>query len=141
MFVGFLAQYGGKVVFTNGVTLSEVTIRNDAGIPYPVTEAEKYISFCMTSEDGKPLAVAKKALISLVSTSFNTGLDVPAGKWGGVPVLYARVGGTITAPALDGMRYTLRDWHMREIGKSVVKGGQLKIAAEQPVFVVELERP
>ena len=140
MFVGFLAQYGDKVAFSNGVALSEVTIRNAAGIPYPVTDAEKYISFCVTSEDGQPLASAKKALISLVSTSFNTGLDVPAGKWGSLPVLYARVGGTVTAPALTGMRYTLRDWHMREIGKGVVKDGRLAIAAEQPVFVVELER-
>ena len=139
-FTGFLAQHGPKVEFENGVVLSDVTIRNDEGIPYPVGEDEQYISFCLTSEDGKPLAETSRAMLSLVSTSFNTGLDVPARKWGSLPVLYARVGGTITAPALDGMRYTLRDWHMREIGKGIVKNATLKISADLPVFTVEMER-
>jgi hypothetical protein len=116
-----------------------------------VTEDEKYIAFCLTSADGKALAETRKALISLVSASMNTGfkldsvdvdgtLDSLVGKRGGAPVLSARVGGIVEAKALDGMRYVFRGWGMEEIESGVVKNGQLAIPVDKPVFVVELAR-
>ncbi len=154
-FTGLLAKYGKEVKFENGVTLKDVRIVNPEGIFSPVTEDEKYIAFALTSEDGKPLAETKKASIALMSTSFNTGFSIDEAKIlagtgskppkgtvvaGKLPVLVARVGATIESPALTGMNYTFRDWHMKSIGSGRVTDGKLVIPADQPVFVVELER-
>jgi hypothetical protein len=140
MYVGFLASYGPEVAFDNGVRLANVKIHNDEGIPYPVTEDEKFVSFCLTATDGAPLAKARTAVLSLVSTSFNTGESVEKSQRGTLPVLHARVQADVHAPAVDGMRYTLRDWHMRKIGEGGVKGGVLRLDGRKPVFLVELER-
>jgi hypothetical protein len=145
---GLLANYGEKVEFANGVTLRDVEIVNPDGIYDPIRDDERYIAFALTSEDGKPLSETKRAALSLVSTSFNTGFSMnpddphspKGGKSGSLPVLVARVGGTIEAPALDGMRYTLRDWNMTEIGSGTIIGGTLTLRADEPVFLVELER-
>ncbi len=146
-FTGLLAHYGSEVKFKNGVTLSDVQIKNDPGLFDPVGDDEKYITFALASDDGKPLAETKKASLSLVSTSFNKGFKLlplkpnqPLCVPGSLPVLYARVGATIQAPALDGMKYTLRDWHMKGLGHGIVAGGSLIIPADKPVFIVELNR-
>lgn len=60
---------------------------------------------------------------------------------GGLPVLVARMGATIEAAALNGMTYTLHDWHRQEIGNGRVENGVFKLSADQPVFVVEFQRP
>ncbi len=149
---GMLAHYGEQVTFNHGVTLRNVVINNPEGIFQPVREDEKYIAFSLYATDGQPLENAKSASLSLVSTSFNTGFRLgdtvvnpyrpPQGTVGGrFPVLVARVGATIEAPALDGMSYTLRDWHMKEIGRGRVENGVFTLSSEQPVFVVEFERP
>ena len=59
---------------------------------------------------------------------------------GKAPVLVARVGATIECKDIDGMKYTLRDWHMREIGRGQVKDGVLNIPGDKAVFVIELTR-
>ena len=81
-----------------------------------------------------------------MSTSFNTGFTF-ADKEKGVkmaagtlPVLVARVGAMVESPALAGMKYTLRDWHMQKIGEGTVEGGVLKIPNDKPIFIVELDR-
>jgi len=144
---GLLANYGNEVRFKNGVTLRDVRINNPAGIYDPVRDDEKYIAFALHSLDGQPLASTRRASLSLVSTSFNTGFKMNVtgdGKLtatrGELPVLVARVGAVLEASALNGMRYTFRDWHMQAIGSGVVTNGTLVIAANQPVFVVELTR-
>ncbi len=139
---GLLANYGTEVKFANGVTLTDVSIRNDEGMFEPMGDDEKYIAFALYSEDDQPLDKAKRIGLSLVSTSFNTGFALTAGatKGGDLPVLTARVAGTIHAPALNGMTYTLRDWHMMPIGTGKVVDGMLKVPSDKPVFFIELER-
>lgn len=139
------------------MTLRDVSISNPPGIAYPVTPDEKYFEFTLTSTDGLPLAQAKRAIISAVSTSFNSGFQLDESKmrrefqWqqnpgampnggGRAPVLVARVNATVVAPALNGMRYILRDWHMNALAQGIVKGGTLRIEAKQPVFIIELWR-
>jgi hypothetical protein len=144
------------VRFGNGVALSDVTVSNPPGIPYPVADDELYLTFALVSTDGRPLDKAKRAVLTAMSTSFNSGFQLDHSKFrrdfgwwfnkgatvsrGGLPVLVARVGATVRAPMLDGMRYTLRDWHLGPIASGTVRDGTLRIAPEQPVFLVDLER-
>jgi len=163
-YVGFHGAHGGPVVFSGGAAFRDIEVRNPEGMPFPVTPEEGYVAILLASADGAPLARAKKAVLSAVSTSFNTGygLDVtktsqgmhqagpkntPAeefwGAWpipGKAPVLVARVGVTVEARGIDGMAYTLLDWHMRPLERGTVRGGAIRIPAEKPVFIVELER-
>jgi hypothetical protein len=143
-FTGLLARYGSEVAFKNGVTLRNVAIANPPGIYEPMGDDEKYVAFALHSLDGKPLASCKRASLSLVSTSYNTGFrlwtEKESTQAGTLPVLAARVSGTVVAPALRGMRYTLRDWHLQPLGTGVVTGDTLTVPNDKPVFVVELER-
>lgn len=151
-FTGLLANYGEKVAFAQDVTLSDVTLVNPEGTPYPVGDDERYIAFALYAQDGKPLAEAQAISVSIVSTSFNTGFKlgddmsngpyhVPAGtQAGGLPVLVTRVGATLTAPALNGMRWTALDWNRAEIASGVVSDNTLRIPADLPIFVIELHR-
>ncbi|MEM8737045.1 MAG: hypothetical protein AAGG38_01010 [Planctomycetota bacterium] len=142
---GLMGHVGDHLTFSSSVTLSDVTIDNPEGIYSPVGD-EKYIAFSLYSQDGQPLASAQRIGLSLMSTSFNTGFapQEPGkrGRWiaGDTPVLVARVGGTIESPYLDGMAYTLRDWHMKKIGQGVVRDGRFEFPIDKPVFVVEFER-
>lgn len=159
---GFFAQQPGPVRFSNGIVLSDVAVKNDEGVNYPVAADERYIAFAAVAEDGRPLAQSSKVMLSLVSTSFNWGFkldeeSVAAGDlgyrgtpykkmtWGGrekgkPSVAYARAGATIHCPPLDGMRYTLKDWHFRTIAQGVVKDATLRVPEDQPVFYIELSR-
>ncbi|GAB4456363.1 MAG: hypothetical protein OHK0029_14130 [Armatimonadaceae bacterium] len=141
---GLMANYGDTMKFENGVTLKNVTINNPSGIYEPMTDDEKYIAFSLHSLDGKPLKECRKASLSLVSTSYNSGFQMGGegkrSEAGGLPVLVARVGGTVDAPALNGMRYTLRDWHMKPLGTGTVTNGTLTIPHDKPVFVIEFDR-
>lgn len=142
---GVFGKTGGEVKFHNGVTLRDVKIENPPGIFEPMGDDEKYLAFALYSTDGLPLEKCKKASLSLVSTSFNSGFKLPEKEGekiiaGTLPVLVARVGGTIQAPALEGMTYTLRDWHMQPIGTGKVTGGKLVIPSDKPVFVADLAR-
>ncbi len=161
-FTGFLAQYGSdQVKFDNGVVISKVSVENDADAPYPVTPEETYVSIGIASEDGKPLAECQRAVISAVSTSANKGLKVgrdpeapdrPGHVWQGSkvfapkwdshdPVQFSRVNCTVTAPALAGMKYRMRDWHWNVIGTGQVGAdGMIEISAKAPVFMIELNR-
>ncbi len=147
-YTGFLGQYGGATVaFRNGVTLRDVRHSDPKNTPFP-SGAERYTSFTLVSEDGKPLAQCQKALLVLVSASFNTGLKVttkPGGeldwKWGDGPVLVTRVGASIVAPALVGMRYRCIDFDERVLAQGVIgRDGILKIPADKPIWLTELER-
>ncbi|NJK92827.1 MAG: hypothetical protein HC904_13990 [Blastochloris sp.] len=152
-FTGLLANYGKEVSFKNGVVLKDVSFNNPEGIFSPMDEKEGYMAFALNTDDGKSLAETKKASVSLVSTSFNTGFDAPRDtffkdnkviegtiKAGGLPVLTVRVGGTIQSAALKGMNYKFRDWHFQEIGSGKIEGDQLVIPNDKPIFFVELTR-
>lgn len=164
-YVGFYGQYGRPLNFSkSGAVFDGIEIANPEGMPFPVTPEEGYVAILLASADGAPLKETRRAFISAVSTSFNTGYgldvtkssqgmhqagpkNVPAeefwGAWpipGKAPVLVARVGVTVSCPAIDGMRYTFLDWHMRPIERGAVEGGILRIPADKPVFVVELQR-
>jgi hypothetical protein len=155
-YTGFFAQNGGPVKFGNGIVLDNVTINNPDGMPYPVSNGEKYVSLGIVAVDGKSFDESKKVIVSLVSTSFNAGFSLDHDavadrrpcdgmKFGGdvpgkPPVLVARVGATLTAPQLDGMNYILRDWYFRPIGKGIVKSARLTIPSDKPVFFIELTR-
>ena len=142
-FTGFMQAVGDAVRFEHGVELRDVRVHNPEGIYEPIDE-RKYIAFSLYSEDGKPLDEADRISLSLVSTSFNSGfnIDPQTGKVtrGELPVLVARVAGEVHCPALDGMTYTLRDWHLQPLGTGVVTDGILRVPNDQPVFVIELRR-
>jgi hypothetical protein len=160
-FAGFISEVGGTYRFKKAVVeLSDVDIHNPPGIYDPVTNEEGYIAFALYSEDGLPLANTQAAALSIVSTGFNRGFslarsdfekagcpdhplaeDAPEGRrWGEEPVLVARVGATVACPALDGMEYTVYDWHTRAIGSGRVVDAKLTIPNGKPVFVVRFER-
>jgi hypothetical protein len=164
-YVGFFGQRCGMpVTFKNGAVFKDVTVLNPQEMPYPVTPEEGYVAIVVTSADGKPLASTKKAVISAVSTSLNSGFQVdttrgcsgrqdagpvnrkPApgfGAWclpGKEPALVARVGVTIECPAIDGMKYAFRDWHGDVIESGAIASGTLRISAEKPVFFIDLTR-
>jgi hypothetical protein len=150
-FYGRLADPAAGVAFRNGLALSDVEVRNPEGMPHPVEEGERYITFALATTDGKPLAECSSAVLSLVSTSFNTGFRLDeanprpmhgckVAEPGDLPVLVARVGARIECDAIDGMAYTLRDYEMNVIGRGVVRGGELRISADDAVFFVELRR-
>ncbi len=145
---GLLARYGDKVEFDNAsITMSDVVIRNDPGMHDPVGEDERYITFSLFSRDGLPLDKTRRAGLSLVSTSFNTGFELRQGAKtlsvaGTKPVLFTRVGATISGEALSGMKYSFKDWTLREIATGTIDDdGRLVIPADLPVFTVDLERP
>ncbi len=162
MFTGFYAQYGGPVRFKNGIVLDNVTISNPKGMPYPVTEQEKYIAFGISSTDSLPLAKSKSVRICLVSTSFNANIvfhdDIikntpfnPGREWYWNPKAYdidwkshdvnvARVGATLTVPPLNGMKYTCYDWNYGAIETGTVANNTLAISQNKPVFLIELTR-
>ncbi len=164
-YVGFFGQRTGPVTFRSGASFTKVTVSNPPGIAYPVTPDENYVAIMVASQDSQPLATTKRAVVSAVSTSFNTGYkldltksakgnrrngpeNVPPRIWKGAwpedpgtgPAIVARVGVTITAPEIAGMAYTLRDWQMRDIGQGTVTDGVLTIPSDKPIFVIELRR-
>jgi hypothetical protein len=160
VFTGFLAQYGAdEVRFENGVRIGNVRVVNPPEAPYPVTPEENYVSIGVASEDGLPLAESRRIVISAVSTSANDGLrvgrdpeapDRPRHAWDGskvsggawrTPVHVSRVDCVLTAPALAGMRYRMRDWRWNVIEEGLVgDDGRIAISADRPVFLVELTR-
>ncbi|PTX97549.1 hypothetical protein DB346_21400 [Verrucomicrobia bacterium LW23] len=152
---GLAACVGNRVELRGGdIVLSDIVMKNPPGSFSPVTEDENFLAFTLYTRDGLPLASTKRASLSLVSTSFNTGFrmeklppsadgapqkrTVTAGK---APVLVTRVGATVKVIAMAGMRYSLRDWHMQEIGTGTIGAdGVLRISPELPIWVVELSR-
>ncbi|NBC11328.1 MAG: hypothetical protein GVY24_06265 [Planctomycetes bacterium] len=156
MFTGFYGELqnpGQGVKFEHAdAKFSDVRVVNPPDMPYPVTEDERYVAIALTSADGKPLAECERALVSAVSTSFNKGFQLDTDQElseffgagtrtaGELPVQVARVGCTIECPAIEGMNYTLRDYHMNAIGQGTVRDGKLTVPADKPVFVVELTR-
>ena len=146
-FTGLLGNYGDRVEFNNGVTLSDVHIHNPANTPHPMSNDDKYVTFSIQSETPQNLADSNHIGISLVSSSFNTGFKmwhsykkhVPSGALQGtLPVLVSRVSGTVQADFLKGKNYTFRDWHMFDIGSGVIEGDTLTIPADKPIFYIEV---
>jgi hypothetical protein len=134
------------------VHLRDVRVVNPPDMPYPVREDARYITFALASTDGAPLGECERAVLSLVSTGFNTGYRLESARAadgrtpdvaepGTLPVLVARVSAQIAGEAIDGMRYTLYDYEMNVIRRGVVRNGVLDISAADPVFFVELQRP
>ncbi|MBC7807702.1 MAG: hypothetical protein H7145_16335, partial [Akkermansiaceae bacterium] len=82
MFTGFFAQLESPQAHfgKSGVTLSDVVVVNPPGTPYPVGADEKYVEFSVASADGKPLPETRRAVLSLVSTSFNSGFQLDLSK-------------------------------------------------------------
>jgi hypothetical protein len=149
-YTGFLGQYGGEaVVFKKtGVCLRDVVHADPPETPYP-SGPERFASFTLASEDGKPLAECRRAVLVLVASSFNTGLAIkpkPGGgcdiSWGREPVLVTRVGATIAAKPVANMKYRMIDFNERVLAEGTVGAdGILKVPADKPVWVTELERP
>ncbi|MCL1910265.1 MAG: hypothetical protein FWG05_04950, partial [Kiritimatiellaeota bacterium] len=144
VFAGLSADFSVRdIAFSNGVALSEIVIENDAGIPYPIADDERYFVFSLASEDGLALAQSKSITLALNGTSFNSGFEItPTGvKGGALPVLHARVGGVLTAPPLAGMKYEFLDWGKQPIESGVIPpDGALRIPANKPIWRVALTR-
>lgn len=147
-YTGFLSQYGSEVVkFKNGVKISNIQHNEPKGSAYPALP-ERYTSFTLASEDGLPLPACKRAVIALVSSSFNTGLKIkrkPDGTYdtnaGTTPILVTRVGAKIVARALAGMQYRMIDFNEKVLAEGVVNPkGVLTVPSNKPVWLVELTR-
>ena len=159
-YVGFSAQHRGEIVFDNGIAIADIEVVNPKEMPYPMSADENYIAFAVSSEDGAPLATTKRAMLSLVSTSFNSGFElnpemVASGAIassgipykgmkntqppGLPPVLTARVNATIRTGPLNGMKYRLLDWHFKEIGSGTLSE-TFNFDAQQEIFYIELTR-
>ncbi len=147
-YTGFLDQLGeDHVTFANGVTLTALRHTDPPGTPYP-SGPERFTSFTLASEDGQPLRTCRKAVIALVSSSFNTGLSITekpdggiASQWGEAPVLVTRVAGRIAAPALIGMRYRMIDFNEKVLKQGVIgSDGTLTLPDNLPVWLTELTR-
>lgn len=123
---GFLARWGEEVVFENGVTLRNVDFHNPEGIAYPVDpEDERYLVFVLTSTDEMGLGETAEAVLTIKSTSFNSGFEfgLETGEQnvkGALPVLETLVSAEVVVPALAGVSYELLDWHGEVIGKGAV---------------------
>ncbi|MEM6550523.1 MAG: hypothetical protein AAF750_00095 [Planctomycetota bacterium] len=158
-FVGFLPGYGkDEISFDQSVTFSDFEFVSSEGMTFPVTPEEGFVAVAVVSTDGQPLQDARSAIISAVSTSHNTGLEVgphskgfvrPKHTWqqlqvtnnGELPLQFTRIGCTITSPHLAGMRYTARNWLWQLVEQGVVESdGVLRIDAKRDVFLIELER-
>jgi hypothetical protein len=157
-FAGFLPKAGGRYLFRNGVALSDVKIMNPAGSYDPVTDEEGYLAFALFSLDGKPLPETRRASLSLVSTSFNTGFSLsaedfkalpdsplkaaatPRRKNGTLPVLVSRVSARIQLPLPEGTKWTMRDWQLKPIATGELKGGTLIVPNDQAIFCIDLSR-
>ena len=143
--------------FDEGVELKDIAIQNPPGMPY-VIEGERYAAIGITSQDGKPLANSAKVLVSAVSTSFNSGLEIDRQKMientgyasglasaitnpGGLPVLTARVAVTIRAPWLKGRHYRMIDYNNNVIADEAIEGMELVIPATLPVYLTEIYTP
>jgi len=148
-FTGFLAHIGGRWTSRLGTTLSDVQFSVPKDMPYPEGIAdEQYVGFALYSTDGKSLNESKSAACSLVSTSFNTGFklkndhgNISGSNAGTLPVLTARVGGTITDTAIAGMKWEFHTWSGSVLAKGTIAAdGVLKIPSDQPVWYVSLTR-
>ncbi len=143
---GLFGRTDGEVAFERGARFGNVRIENPPGIFDPVSSEEGYLAFALVSRDGKPLAACRRAVMALVSTSFNAGYafgpkgGTGGGKKGGLPVLEAAVGATVHCPALDGFRYTLIDWELEQIGTGIVENGRLEVPPDPRIFTIELSR-
>jgi hypothetical protein len=128
------------------VVLANITHRDPAGTPYPSKPDERFLCFTLASEDGQPLDQCRRAVISLVGSSFNTGLKIDDAQrkvldYGTAPVLVTRVGAALTAPQLAGMKWRMIDFNENLLAHGTIAAtGQLLIPADQPVFVIELNR-
>ncbi len=149
VFGGLFANFpGDQITFNNRVTLGDVVIKNDEGIPYPVTDDEQYFVFALVSDDGRPLASSASMTLALNSTSFNTGFELTKtennkafGKRGDLPVLHARVGAKVTSPLLAGVNYAFLDWGRQVIESGVVAAdGVLRIPVDTFIWRVALTR-
>jgi hypothetical protein len=147
-YTGFLGSYGAPAVeFASGVVLRDVVHADPPGAPFPAGD-EKFTCFALASEDGKPLDKCAQAVLALVASSFNTGLSFTSGPDGKVavnhgqaPVLVTRVGATIEAKPLAGMKWRMIDFNENILAEGAVgAGGLLKIPADKPVWLVELTR-
>jgi len=66
--------------------------------------------------------------------------DLAAEEKGFAESFLARIGCTVRAPFLKGMRCRFLDWNLREIGAGSIRDGRLKVPSEKPVFTVEISR-
>ena len=147
-YTGFFGQYGAKAItFRNGITLRDVQHNDPPAIAFP-SGAEKYLSFTLASEDGQPLAQCRRAVLTLVSACFNTDTKVTTKtdggeewNWGKGPILTTRVGATLVAKQIAGMRYRMIDFDEKIWAEGVVPtSGVLKIPADKPIWLTELTR-
>jgi hypothetical protein len=146
-YTGFFGRYGSEQLsFNNGVVVTDLQHNDPEGTPFPSKPDERYFSFTLASTDGASLAETKSAVLSLVASSFNTGLTFDPEQrkftsYGKGPQLVTRMSATVTAPQIAGMRYVLRDFAMKPLAEgSVGADGVLAIPSELAVFSVDLSR-
>ncbi|MBT5612511.1 MAG: hypothetical protein HN742_22755 [Lentisphaerae bacterium] len=157
---GFLQN---EVQLGDGIRIRDVSLGIPEGMPCVKADEDTYACVGLVATDGQPLKTSKRALLSAVCTSFNTGFTVDteafpngdqfgklvnhvptnriAKTFGTAPVLVARVGLTLEAPCLVGCTFKLLDWHLNPIREGRIgDDGILTISSDEPVFIGEFSK-
>ncbi len=158
---GFLPD---RVTFNDGVEIQDITVNIPKDMPYYKQDEDRFVCFGLATADGENLASSKRILLSATCGAFNTGMKMNTENWkpgnqfnwmqdyaewgqmmcdqfGSLPVLVARVGMKVKAPALAGCEYRFRDWHLKTIQTGTIgEDGLMDIPNTLPVFVVEILR-
>ena len=138
----FLGTIDGGFTFKDGVSLSGVSRR--------------FICFALASEDGQPLARSRRAVMSLVSQSANTGVRFDSTKVtknrfgylqphtgcvssGGLPIVVNRVTARITLPPLPGRLCRKLDFAGRQLTVEPAIDS-ITLREDEPAFYCELTR-
>jgi len=133
----------GGFAFSGGIALKDVN--------------REFVCFTLASEDGRPLESSHRAVLSMVSTSANTGYHfdstrvtknrfgmpeiysgcVNPGRW---PVVVERVGARVLLPLLKGRVCRKLDFALREIETTGAET-ETVMKPDEPVFFCELVVP
>ena len=136
----FLGEINGGFSFADGVELSGVD--------------RDFICFALVAEDGLPLAQSRRAVLSLVSRSANTGFQFDPAKVtrnrfemllahtgcvdpGTAPIIVERASARVSLPHLPGRRCRKLDFASRELAVEPASDG-VTLDAREPVFYCEL---
>lgn len=60
-YTGFFAQHGGAVTFSSGVTLDQITILNDAGISYPMSDTKSTSRSAWSRRTARPWPIPRRS--------------------------------------------------------------------------------
>jgi hypothetical protein len=110
--------------FKDGVKIQNIELSQDIDLSFP------FVCFALVSQDGKPIPCSEKLILSMVSTSKNTGV-------GTSPVLFKRPSAKIILPYMEGRKVRKVDFALETI--SVEDASEsITISKKEPIFYCEI---